>query len=123
MGKTNRKTNKIKSQTHHNQSRAVTERINECKNKYKNKKQLQVWYELKRQKYINLSSNQPPLTIQDTKQNKQSRYTSTIPTHTHHCPHYDRPLTPHQEFKISLTPGVLKRNRLDLIGSPVECWF
>ena len=38
MDKTNIIANKIKSQTHHNQSCAVTERINECKNKYKNKK-------------------------------------------------------------------------------------
>ena len=74
--------------------------------------------------YVNVNSNQPTLTIQDTKQNKQNRYTSTIPTHTHHCPHYDRPhTTPHQEFKILLTPGVFKRNRLHLIGCPEAFWL
>ena len=60
-----------------------------------------------------------PLTIQDI---KQSPNTSTIPKHTHHSPH-DRPLTPHQEFKILLTPGVFKRNRLHMIGFAEASWL
>ena len=41
---------------------------------------------------------------------------ATVHTTTDHSPQ-------HQEFKILLTPGVLKRNRLHLIGSPEAVWL
>ena len=47
-------------------------------------------------------------------------------THTHtHTPLFEpKPLTTQQtEFKILITPGVLKRNGLDLIGFPGAGWF
>ena len=63
------------------------------------------------------------------KQIKQNK-THACPTpqqhrHTHtHTRHSSKPLTTQQaEFKILITPGVLKRNGLDLIGFPGAGWF
>ena len=129
VDKTNIIANKIKSQTHHNQSCAVTERINECKNKYKNKKTtaslVRMKERIKRQKQNEICQCKfKPATTNNT--GHQAKQTN--PLHLNNTDTYTplstlRPTNSHQEFKMLLTPGVLKRNRLDLIGSPVECWF
>ena len=69
-------------------------------------------------KYLNVKSNH---TGHQTKHIKaatpqQYRHIHTLHATTDHSP-------PHQEFKILLTPGVLKRNRLHLIGCAEAVWL
>ena len=129
VDKTNIIANKIKSQTHHNQSCAVTERINECKNKYKNKKTtaslVRMKERIKRQKQNEICQCKfKPATTNNTgHQTKQ-----TNPLHLNNTDTYTplstlRPTNSHQEFKMLLTPGVLKRNSLHLIGCAEAVWL
>ena len=60
--------------------------------------------------------------VKQNKENPQRLNNTCTDTHAHRSSK-PRPTTQHTQFKILLTPGVLKWNRLHLIGSPGTVWL